>query len=459
MKKIKRLMALVAAAFMAASGWAQMEITFSGLEATQSTMADGSTLVQLPAGTDLNTIGDKMSVTIGGTKITDLSKITPNPTETFITEGEIETFVYDGKAYSFRFLAGEYFTMVIFSDPHVDTEDIKKNVSAKTAAIAAMGTASGKKFTFSKAPSWYVPKADIVFCLGDMDEDKEKDASSPGQYYKDATAAFNTAKIPFITLYGNHDLAPDYYDGDNGDAGLTWGINDGGSYFNDKSIAIVKSHLSQAQTNGISEVNIFKDSDLKCDVQIEPFAFLFKGIRFYVGHTYWFHKPYDKPGRSATYYAADGVIEALDTYVGNHLNEPSIWLQHYPFTSEYNSDNDASARWWLDQSNAGRCIAPKDASSSQYYNNGSVPSYKTSEGVALATKKKKTLADIIVKTTNPVHFSGHSHRNDIINYTASDNKTSFTDYTIKPFTEGSDNAYIILCKEGVGVVEVQRVTF
>lgn len=457
MKQAKHFLALIAVALFTTNAWAQMTFTYS-TTAKESTLSDGSTLVQLPATTNLNG-GFITGATVGG-KTVSLDAITPNPATTFITDGEIETFVYDGKAYSFRFLAGEYFTMVIFSDPHVDTEDIKKNVSAKTAAIAAMGTASGKKFTFSKAPSWYVPKADIVFCLGDMDEDKEKEASSPGQYYKDATAAFNNAKIPFITLYGNHDLAPDYYDGDNGDAGLTWGINDGGSYFNDKSIAIVKSHLSQAQTNGISDVNIFKDSDLSCDVQIEPFAFLFKGVRFYAGHTYWFHKPYNKPGfSSTTYYAADGVVTALSDYVEQHKTEPSIWLQHYPFTSEANSSNDASARWWLDQSNAGRCIAPKDASSSQYYNNGSVPSYKTSEGVALAKKKKKTLADIIVKTTNPVHFSGHSHRNDIIDYTASDNKTSFTDYTIKPFTEGSDNAYIVLCKEGVGVVEVQRVTF
>ena len=77
----------------------------------------------------------------------------------------------------------------------------------------------------------------------------------------------------------------------------------------------------------------------------------------------------------------------------------------------------------------------------------------------MATKKKKALADVIVKTKNPVHFSGHSHKNETFAYTASDNTTSFTDYTIQPFTEGSNNAYIVLCKEGVGVVEVQRVTF
>jgi hypothetical protein len=93
---------------------------------------------------------------------------------------------------------------------------------------------------------------------------------------------------------------------------------------------------------------------------------------------------------------------------------------------------------------------------SEYYTNAA---YNTDEGRAVADLKKKKIADVIVKTKNPVHFSGHSHKNDTFDYTASDNTTSFTDYTIQPFTEGSNNAFIVLCKEGVGVVEVQRVTF
>ena len=447
MKKTKRLMALVAAAFVAASGWAQMQIEFSGLEATQSTMADGSTLVQLPAGTDLNTIDDKMSVTIGGTKITDLSKITPNPAETFITDGEIETFVYDGKAYSFRFIAGGYFTAVMFSDPHVDTENIKNTLTGQVANIVNMGKEGGKVVNFANAPKGYVPTADIVFCLGDMDEDKEEDASSPGQYYKDATAAFNNAGIPFITLMGNHDLAPDYWTGENGGNGLTYG-NTGGSGYNDKSIAIVKEHRTQAQNNGISDVNIFKDTDLNCDVQIEPFAFLFKGVRFYVGHTYWFHKPYDKPGviSGATYYAADGVIDALNTYVDNHKNEPSVWMQHYPFV--YGSDCD---RWWVDQNDVGRFIMPKNASSSAYYTSDK----PFTEGNPDVATKKNKLAEIINKTKSNtqtgshVHFSGHVHSSSTQTY------NGITDYTIGQ----PGKAYVVLCKEGVGVIDVQEVTF
>lgn len=432
-------------AMFAVSSFAQMTFTFAGgAEATSVEMPDGSTLLQLPAGTDLNSA--ITGVKVGGADVS-ASAVSPNPTTTFITDGEIETFVCDGKAYSFRFTAGEYFTAVFFSDPHVDTEDVKNTLTTQVANIVSMGKDGGKTVNFAAAPSWYKAKADIVFCLGDMDEDKEEDASSPGQYYKDATAAFNSAGIPFITLYGNHDLAPDYWTGETGDAGLSYGST-GGSGYNDKSIAIVEEHLSKAQANGISDVNIFRDNDLNCDVQIEPFAFKFKGVRFYVGHTYWFQKPYDKPSMlgSAKYYAPDGVIDALDAYVENHKDEPSVWMQHYPFVSELDTKNE---RWWLDQTDVGRCIMPSDASSSAYYNNGTNVKYDTDEGRALAEKKRAALASIINKTKNPVHFSGHVHKYDEQSY------KGIKDYSVAQ----PGNAYVVLCKGGVGVVDVQRVTF
>ena len=446
MKQYKRLMTLIAATAVALSSYAQtMTFTYAGgAEATASELADGSWLMQLSADKDLNSA--ITGVKVNGTAV-DATKVVPNPTETFITDGEIETFVYDGKAYSFRFIAGGYFTAVMFSDPHVDTEDIKNTLTGQVANIVNMGKEGGKAITFANAPKGYLPTADIVFCLGDMDEDKEEDASSPGQYYKDATAAFNTAGIPFISLLGNHDLAPDYWDGESGTNGLTYG-NTGGSGYNDKSIDIIKEHRTQAQNNGISEVNIFKDSDLDCDVQIEPFAFMFKGIRFYVGHTYWFQKPYDKPGMfsSATYYAADGVVDALDAYVDNHKNEPSIWMQHYPFV--YGSDCD---RWWVDQTNVGRFIMPEDASSSKYYTSEA----KYTDGNPDVATKKNKLAEIINKTKSNtqtgshIHFSGHVHSSSTQSY------NGITDYTIGQ----PGKAYVVLCKEGVGVIEVQEVTF
>lgn len=450
MKISKRFFGLVAVAMLTINVLAQtMTFTYaSGITATASEMADGSWLMQLPAGTDLNKA--ITGVKVNGTAI-NANDVVPNPTETLITDGEIETFVYDGKAYSFRFIAGEYFTAVFFSDPHVDTEEIKNTLAGQVSNIVNMGKDGGKVVTFDKGPKGFVPTADIVFCLGDMDEDKEEDASSPGQYYVDATAAFNEAGIPFISLLGNHDLAPDYWTGENGGNGLTGGS--GGAYYNDKSIEIVKKHLEQAKTNGISGVNVFKDSDLGSNVtQCEQFAFKFKGVRFYVGHTYWFQKPYKmiKVGNSYLsldcYYAADGVIDALNTYVDNHKDEPSVWMQHYPFV--YGSDCN---RWWVDQNDVGRFIMPKDKSSSAYYT--SDKSY--TEGNPDVDTKKNKLAEIINKTksntqTNShVHFSGHVHSSKTESF------KGITDYTIGQ----PGKAYVVLCKEGVGVIEVKEVTF
>jgi len=149
---------------------------------------------------------------------------------------------------------------------------------------------------------------------------------------------------------------------------------------------------------------------------------------------------------SATYYAPDGVIEALDTYVEEHKNEASVWMQHYPFVSEADTKN---SRWWLDQNDVGKCIMPTDAGSSAYYNGGANVTYDTAEGIALAEKKREALATIINKTKNPVHFSGHVHKYDEQTY------QGIKDYSVAQ----PGNAYVVLCKEGVGVVEVQRVTF
>ena len=210
MKQTKRFLGLIAAALLTTGAWAQMTFTYS-VDVTESELADGSTLVQLNAGADLNG-GFITGAKVGGQAV-NLSDITPNPAETFITDGEIETFVYDGKAYSFRFLAGEYFTAVIFSDPHVEQTSYGgltvANEQTFVSNICNMGKEGGKVVTFSKAPKGYVPTADIVFCLGDMDKDSE----SEGTNFTTAMQGFNDAGIPFITMAGNHDLVPDYWTG------------------------------------------------------------------------------------------------------------------------------------------------------------------------------------------------------------------------------------------------------
>lgn len=424
---LKRIFSLLAAILLITNGWAQMKLSFSEVEFSEEKLADGSTLITLPAGTDLNVFSELgMTATIAGQSVA-LDAITPNPSTTFVTDGEIEVFVYDGKAYSFRFTAGEYFTAVIFSDPHVAQDDYDgvtvANMQTFVNNVVNMGKDGGKRVTFSKAPK-YVPTADIVFCLGDMDKDK-----ASGEDFKTATAGFNTAGIPFITMAGNHDLSPDLWD--DGSKGVTWGINDGGAYYDGITLDLITAQNNTAATNGGFTINTFTQSGGK--VQIKPFAFTFKGVDFYCGQTYWFQKPYDNPSMlsAAKFYAPDGVIDALNTYVSSeeHAGKAAVWMQHYPFN--YGSDCD---RWWLNQNASGNSLDSEVTST-----------YTT------AAQKKDKLVEIISKTKNPVHFSGHVHS------TATNTYSTLTDYTIDNTI--SMAAYVVLCKEGVGVIEVQSVTF
>lgn len=427
MNHLKRIFSLLTAILLITNGWAQMKLSFSEVEFSEEKLADGSTLITLPAGTDLNGFSELgMTATIAGQSVA-LDAITPNPSTTFVTDGEIEVFVYDGKAYSFRFTAGEYFTAVIFSDPHVAQDDYDgvtvANMQAFVNNVVNMGKDGGKKVTFSKAPK-YVPTADIVFCLGDMDKDK-----ASGDDFKTATAGFNTAGIPFITMAGNHDLSPDLWD--DGSKGVTWGIKDGGAYYDGITLDLITAQNNTAATNGGFTINTFTQSGGK--VQIKPFAFTFKGVDFYCGQTYWFQKPYDEPSlvSAAKFYAPDGVIDALNTYVSSeeHAGKAAVWMQHYPFN--YGSDCD---RWWLNQNASGNSLDSEVTSA-----------YTT------AAQKKDKLVEIISKTKNPVHFSGHVHA------TATNTYSTLTDYTIDNTI--SNAAYVVLCKEGVGVIEVQSVTF
>lgn len=425
MKQRKRFFGLIAAALLTTGTWAQMTFTYS-VDATETTLDDGSTFVQLNSGADLNS-GFITGATVGGQTVA-LTDITPNPSTTFITDGEIETFVYNGKAYSFRFTAGQYFTAVIFSDPHVAQDDYDgitvANMQTFVTNVVNMGKDGGKVVTFDKAPKGYVPTTDIVFCLGDMDKDK-----ASGEDFKTATAGFNTAGIPFITMAGNHDLSPDLWD--DGSKGVTFGINDGGAYYDGVTLDLITEQNNTAATNGNFTINTFTQSG--GDVQIKPFAFTFKGVDFYCGQTYWFQKPYDSPGllSDATFYAPDGVIDALNTYVSSaeHAGKAAVWMQHYPFN--YGSDCD---RWWLNQNASGNSLDSEVTSA-----------YTT------AAQKKDKLVEIISKTKNPVHFSGHVHS------TATNTYSTLTDYTIDNTI--SNAAYVVLCKEGVGVVEVKEVIF
>lgn len=348
--------------------------------------------------------------------------------------------------------AQEYFTVVIFSDPHLaltghDGTSVEQ-MQSYVRNICGMGRAGGRRIVFSVAPE-YVPTADLVMCLGDMDGD----SMDSHEEFESVMNGFNEAGIPFITMAGNHDYVPDYWTGTDGSEALTGG-DSGGIADNEATKKTINHFTSTASNLGVEDLQVLKDGSNHR--QPEVFTFRFRGVRFYCGQTYWFQKGYTVNKILSTWvtgldkmYAPDGLINTLEAFVRDHASEPSIWTQHYPFLAGSDCD-----RWWLDQTDVGRYIKTDDWS--EYGTNADLGKW-TDDATArdYARKKKDRLASIINLTQNPIHFSGHTHRwayneyNGVRDYTVSS-----TGYSGTPGA-----AYVVLCQRGRGAVQVLPVQF
>lgn len=444
---------------------AQMTFTLNGVNAsdftTEKNPLDGSTTITLPSGTNLN--GLIKTVQIDGTTV-NASQVTPNPLTTTLNYDELKVFTYNNKAYGFRFTEDVWFTAVFISDCHTNQNGHDGTSATDLASIMSniinMGKDGTKKVTFTANPN-YVPKAGIIFCLGDIDQDKGDNGSSGTHTnFLNATAELaKTAGIPFIFIAGNHDLSPDYWDNEDGTAGVTYGQN-GGSNADDKTISAITSNNNYWNTQGIFDENItyFTDNSKTNCFQPNPFTFKFKGVRFYCAQTYWFQKIYSKPGlgSKATYYAPDKIIEALSDFVDDHTSDASVWMQHYPWLA-----GDDCNRWWLDQNNLGRYIPTSDYS--EYGTD--VTNIPYNDATTANTKKKDPLSAIMAKAKGKVdekvqHFSGHLHQFDDRTYTSSANHLVH-DYTVAAPGNNSqtNNAFVVLMKRDIGVVEVKQVQF
>lgn len=444
---------------------AQMKFTLEGITYDDVAQRDskGFTTVTVPAGTDLS--GLITAVSVDGKSVT-ADQVTPNPTTTKLNYGELKVFTYGNKAYGFRFEEDVWFCAVFFSDCHINQENSHDGTSESDMKkimdnIIAMGKDGTKKVTFEAAPN-LVPKTSIIFCLGDIDQDKGDNGSS-GTHNNFLSCTANIAKeagIPFIFIAGNHDLSPDYWTGDNPDKGAT----SSGSNADDETISAITTNNTYWNNAGVfdEDITYFIDDTKSSSsyFQSKPFTFKFKDVRFYCAQTYWFQKLYKKPGwfGSATYYAPDKVITALDNFVTEHATEASVWMQHYPWLAGSDCN-----RWWLDQNDKGLYITTTDDSDYGCHTSGITYNNPNSAN----TLKKDPLSAIMMKAAGKVngevqHFSGHYHRFDNRTYTstvASGNKVH--DYTVAANgnTSQTNNAFVVLFKRGEGVKEVKQVQF
>lgn len=453
---------------------AQMTFTLQG-GITYGDVAErdgkGFTTVTLPAGTDLS--GLITAVAVDGSPV-DASEVTPNPTTTTLNYDELKVFTYQNRAYGFRFVEDVWFCAVFVSDCHVEhSGHDATSTSAMTAIsnnIIAMGRTAyteTPKVKFSGVeglPSDYIPKADIVFSLGDCDADKDDHTN----FLASTATLFKNANIPFIFVAGNHDFSPDYWTGSDPDYGVTSGTS-GGAAADKQTLKVIKENNSYWSSQGVFDsdgaLEYITDANYgSYDFQPWHFTFKFKDVRFYCANNYWFQKSYDGSFTKAlgvlltraTYYSPDGTINALNSFVDSHRDEASVWMQHFPF----NHGSDVK-RWWLDQCDAGYGYYIKTTNTSEYGTDVDVELWSNTGGTATqyANKKRDALATIIEKTTNPVHFSGHVHT--FADKTWTNNNHSTRDYTVAApgNSSQSNNAYVVLIKRGEGVKAVVQTQF
>ena len=443
---------------------AQMTFTLNGVtyDDVATSDAKGFTTVTLPAGTDLS--GLISAVQVGGQTVS-ASDITPNPTTTKLNYDELKIFTYNNRAYGFRFTEDVWFCAVFISDCHTNQTDhdgtSASNLTTIMNNICAMGQDGTKKVTFTAAPN-LTPKTSIIFCLGDIDQDKGDDGSSgTHENFLNATAEVaKTAGIPFIFIAGNHDFSPDYWGSSNSDRGVTYGST-GGANADKQTISAITTNNTYWNNAGVFDENIsYFTSGKSYSFEPNHFTFKFKDVRFYCANNYWFQKPHAAPGllSAATYYAPDAIISALNTFVESHTEEASVWMQHYPWLAGSDCD-----RWWLDQNSGGYYITASGSSSYGSCTSGIAYNDATSAN----TLKKDPLSAIMMKTAGKTdgkvqHFSGHYHQFYDATYTSTVNSANQVhDYTVAAPGNSSqtNNAFVVLFKRGEGVKEVIQTQF
>lgn len=461
-KKLSVLCALLC--LTVAPACAQMTFTLNGV--TYSSVAEtdskGFTTVTMPAGTNLS--GLITAVQVDGSSVS-ASAVTPNPTTTTINYDELKVFTYNNKAYGFRFVEDVWFCAVFISDCHTNQTDHDGTSASDLTTImnniCAMGQDGTKKVTFTAAPN-LTPKTSIIFCLGDIDQDKGDDGSSgTHENFLNATAEVaKTAGIPFIFIAGNHDFSPDYWGSSNSDRGVTYGST-GGANADKQTINAITSNNTYWNNAGVFDENIsYFTSGNSYSFEPNHFTFKFKDVRFYCANNYWFQKPHSAPGllSAATYYAPDGIISALNTFVENHTDEASVWMQHYPWLAGSDCN-----RWWLDQNSGGYYITTSNSSS--YGSSTSGIAYN--DATSANTLKKDPLSAIMMKAAGKTdgkvqHFSGHYHQFYDATYTSTVNSANQVhDYTVAAPGNSSqtNNAFVVLFKRGEGVKEVIQTQF
>ena len=378
----------------------------------------------------MNRHGENYSLALNGTPSTNIlfslppgAQIAPDPNTVLRIPGKYTSQQFritsasgiTGKPFTIQYYPDPVYTLVVLGDTEWNMRGYPIQQAIADANKIAQIKREGRH-SYKGHPAFkYNPE--LLMVVGDISPDRD---NSPKDFLRVFDGCYK-AGIKCMNLFGNHDWDPEYWGGDKNDPGFSyWG---GELQMNNSRKRIAEA----AKRSNISLEYIISKEQPWSDPM--PYAFTYRKVKYYCGNSFWFlpyyrsfNNPSDPPmwiARKPQFKNADPIIERLERKVNENAASPAIWMQHYPFISN----------WWEDFSHDGN--------------------YNTME------KRKAKIKELIFKTKNPAFFAGHIHHPSIGKYSNGQGKT-FTEYVTPLFQDGGGSGYFALVSEKEGVLTVDR---
>ena len=382
------------------------------LLAPADTLSSGKRVFFADKTTTWSSIGLQADLPLG-------ASISPNPAAVTIADGTTISFTVTSESghkatYQYVVTLDNWFTAIICADSEIDMRS--NNTQTTKQYVNKAINIHNYAYSYSTY-DFITPKTELMIMAGDMDKDRGGQLSDFDNVFKQVT----DAGIPMITISGNHDWEPDYFD--DGSAGY---LSLTGLPSNKRTLNVVSTYLNRSKNLGVSNAHVFTSQY----EQVNPFTFKFRNVRFYMGQNYWFQPPYKSSFYgTSTFYAPDTeIINPLTDSISSRWgNDAAVWIQHYPFN--------CADKWWLHQNGNGQS------------QNSNLGTWTT------AAAKRDKLKDMMSKTKNPIFFAGHNHTE--ATHTHTYNSVTFREHIAGYFPDGK--VFMVLMREGIGVVEVKSI--
>ena len=363
--------------------------------------------------------GESYALVLNGKQVFDLkfslpegARISPDPNTVLRIPGKYKSEQFTitsasgiaGKPFKIQYYPDPVYTLVVLGD----TEWGMRGYSIGQAITDANKIAQIKRearYAYKGHPAFkYNPE--LLMVVGDISSDRN---NNPDDFLKVFDGCYR-AGIKCMNLYGNHDWEP--YKWEDGSYGYH-------SIAGELQMQASRNRITKAA--GKSGIDLFfLGGALSGWGDPMPYAFTYRGVKYYCGNSFWFlpfYKTWTIPYLQwPTFRHVDTRIKELEKMVNRDAGYPVIWMQHYPFSS---------TDWWNQFQHGGN------------YND--------------VVSRQQKMKELIFKTKNPAFFAGHTHFSDVNQYSNGLGKT-FTEYVTPYFSDRGGSGYFVLVSEKEGVL-------